>query len=106
MMTDVTTGANMTSAIWIEYVNEVSKKYASAFVSIPGQGPNRHLLLQYAPTFLSSNERLQTTNNAAGLGIGMSSNFLMPDYIQSYKDDWHRRLRPDPEVVAAGADRL
>ncbi len=85
MMTDAT-GANMNSATWVEYVNEVSKKYASAFVSVPGQGPNRHLLLQYAPTFLSSNERLQTTTFAAGLGIGMSSNFLMPDYIGSYYD--------------------
>ena len=44
----------MTSTTWIEYVNEVAKKYASAFVSIPGQGPNRHLLLQYAPTYLSA----------------------------------------------------
>jgi hypothetical protein len=83
MMTD----AGMNSAIWIDYINEVSKKYASAFVSIPGQGPNRHLLLQYAPSFQSANERLQTTNTAAGLGVGMSSNFLMADYIQSYKDD-------------------
>ena len=83
MMTD----AGMTSAIWTEYVNEVSKKHASAFVSIPGQGPNRHLLLQYAPSFKSATERVTTTNFAGGLGIGMSSNFLAPDYLQSYKDD-------------------
>ena len=56
MMTD-STGAGMSSAIWIEYINEVSKKYASAFVSIPGQGPNRHLLLQYAPTYPKPSRR-------------------------------------------------
>jgi hypothetical protein len=83
MMSD----AGMTPDVWIEYVNEVSKKYASAFVSIPGQGPNRHLLLQYAPTFGPIRERLETTNFAGGLGIGMSSNFLAPDYIGSYNYD-------------------
>ncbi len=65
----------------------MSKKHASAFVSIPGQGPNRHLVLQYAPTFKSVSERVITTDFAGGLGIGMSSNFLAPDYLQSYKDD-------------------
>ena len=40
------TGLGMTSAVWIEYVKQVTKAYVSAFSSVPDQGIQRQLLLQ------------------------------------------------------------
>ncbi len=82
----VMTGAGMTSAIWTEYVNEVTKAYVSAFSSAPNQAPDRDLLLQFAPTFLSGMEKRNTTDFASALGVGMSSNFLMADYTAAYTE--------------------
>ena len=90
----VMTGAGMTSAIWIEYVNEVTKAYVSAFSSAPNQPPDRDLLLQFAPVFLSAAERRETTDFASAMGVGMSSNFLMADYFQAYTENGNGAYDP------------
>lgn len=79
-------GAGLTATNWTDTINKISEKYASAF-TIPGVGPARHLLLQFAPSYKSANEKRDTTDYAAGLKVGLSSNFLMPDYTQAYKND-------------------
>jgi len=79
--------AGLTSQGWIDYVNSISSAYASAFNLIPGQGPNRHLLLQFAPSYKSIDEREKTTDFAAGVGAGLSDNFLSPDWTGAYRSD-------------------
>ncbi len=56
--------------------------------------PDRQLLLQYAPTFLSAAEKRNTTDFAAALGVGMSSNFLMADWTQAYLADGNGAFDP------------
>ncbi len=79
-------GAGLTSTNWTDTINRITEKYASAF-TLPGIGPARHLLLQFAPSYKSANEKRDTADYAASLKVGLSSNFLMPDYTQSYKSD-------------------
>lgn len=79
-------GAGLTSANWIDTINQITAKYASAF-TLPGMGPARHLLLQYAPVYKDAKEKRDTSDYAASLKVGLSSNFLMPDYTQAYKTD-------------------
>ncbi len=80
----VMVNAGLTSETWVDYINSITSAHVTAFELVPGQGPNRHLLLQYAPTFNSSDEREQTTDYAAGLQVGLSANFLFPDMMAAY----------------------
>ncbi len=90
----VMANAGLTSDGWIAYVNSITDAYAEAFELVAGQGPNRHLLLQYAPTFLLPDERRQTTNYAAGLGVGLSANFLSPDLTMAYASNGRGQYDP------------
>lgn len=83
----VVENAGLTWQGWVEYINRVSAAYAAAFTTAPGQAPNRNILLQYAPTYKSVNEREQTTDYAASLGVGGCANFLALDWTQAYKND-------------------
>ena len=75
----------MTSAIWTEYVEEVTGAYIAAFSDVPDQGLRRQLLMQYAPVFLLPMERENLTDFASPMGVGMSANLLMADYIDAYR---------------------
>ncbi len=79
------TDLGMTSAIWIEYVKEVTTAYVNAFSSVPDRGLQRQLLLQYAPVFLSAVEKRELTDFASTLGVGMSANVLLADYTGAYR---------------------
>lgn len=83
----VVSNAGLTSAGWVEYVNAVNQAHATAFSSGLGDGPARHLMTQYAPSYKSIDEREQITNYAASIGVGLSANFLSPDWTQSYRND-------------------
>jgi len=83
----VVSNAGLTSAMWVNTVNDITSKYASAFAAAPGQPPTKSLLLQFAPTYKSVTERSQTTTWAANQHVGLSSNFTVPDYLQVYKND-------------------
>jgi hypothetical protein len=76
-----------TSKKWQDYVNEISQAYATAFASGDGTGPARHLFIQYAPSFMSGEERGYTTDYAASRGIGLSHNRLLPEFIWIYRND-------------------
>ncbi len=92
----------MTSTIWTEYVNEVTKTYVNAFSFEPDQGLRKQLLLQFAPVFLSATERREQTDFAASLGVGLSANLLMADYVGAYRANgtgtydpmykWHQQV--------------
>ncbi len=90
----VMANAGLDSAGWIAYVNSITDAYAEAFELAAGQGPNRHLMLQYAPTFLLPEERRQTTDHAAGLGVGLSANFLFPDLTMAYASNGNGQYDP------------
>lgn len=83
----VVQNAGLTSQGWIDYINRVSDAHATAFNTALGQPPNRSVLVQYAPTYLSVQEREDTTDYAASKKVGLSSNFLSPDWTQAYKND-------------------
>ncbi len=91
--TDTTTfdsvvqNAGLTSPMWIDYCNKVSQAHADAFSTVSGQAPNRSVMLQYAPTYLSVQEREDTTDFAGARKVGLSANFLSPDWTQAYKND-------------------
>ncbi len=76
-----------TTGEWQAWVNEMTLAYAQAFASGDGTGPARHLLLQYAPSFISGEERGYTTDYAAGLGVGISHNRLTPEFTSVYRND-------------------
>ncbi len=86
--------AGLTSTIWVNYVNSITAAHATAFQLVAGQGPNRHLLTQYAPRFDSINERSQITDYAGALKVGLSANFLAPDYTQAYRTDFNGQYDP------------
>ncbi len=75
------------SGMWQAFVNEISLAYATAFPSGDGIGPARHLLLQFAPSYMSGEERGYTTDYAVGLGIGLSFNRLTPEFSNLYRND-------------------
>ncbi len=83
----VLANAGLDSAKWIETINKITKKFADAFYTGPGQMPFHDLMLQYAPAYKSATEKRETTRYATGLGVGLSSNFLSPDWNSSYRDD-------------------
>ncbi len=76
--------AGLTSALWVEYINAITSAHVTAFETAAGQGPNRHLLLQYAPTFKVADERDQATDYAGARKVGLSANFLSPDLTMAY----------------------
>ena len=81
----VMTDLGMTSAIWTDYVNEVTTTYVNAFSSEPDLGLRKQLLLQYAPVFLSASERREQTDFAVTMNVGLSANLLMADYVGAYR---------------------
>lgn len=91
--TDTTTfdavvqNAGLTTQLWTSYVNKVSQAHAEAFETVDGQAPNRSVLLQYAPTYLSVQEREDTTDYAGSRKVGLSANFTSPDWTQAFKND-------------------
>ena len=97
----VMTGVGMTSAIWTEYVNEVTKSYVNAFSFEPDQGLRKQLLLQFAPVFLAPLET-RSVHFAASMGVGLSANMLMADYVGAYRANgtgaydpmykWHQQV--------------
>ncbi len=90
----VVSNAGLTQQGWIDYVNFVTDSYAAAFNLVPGQGPNRHLLLQYSPVYKSVDEREKTTDYAASRAVGLSANFLAPDWTQAYRSDGDGQYDP------------
>lgn len=82
----VVQNAGLTQADWIDYVKTITEKYASAF-RIQGLGLMHSILIQYAPYYLQASERKTYTDHAADVGVGLSSNFLAPDYIAAYRND-------------------
>ena len=92
----------MTSAIWTEYVGEVTKSYVNVFSFEPDQGLRKQLLLQFAPVFLSATERRYQSDFAASMGVGLSANLLMADYVGAYRSNgtgaydpmykWHQQV--------------
>jgi hypothetical protein len=84
---DFMKGKGLTSDDWVTYMKNVTAKYVSAF-TMPGiTGPSRSLLTQAAPSYLNISERKQITDYSAGFGVGISLNFLSPDWTQSYRGD-------------------
>jgi hypothetical protein len=81
----VMVAAGLTTELWTAYVNAVSQAHADAFASGPGLPPNRSVMVQYAPVYLSSTEKKDTTDYAAARGVGLSANFLSPDFTQVYR---------------------
>lgn len=76
-----------TTGEWRDYVNEISLAYATAFGTGDPAGPDRHVFLQYAPSFISGEERGYTTDYAAALGVGLSHNRLAPEFTGLYTND-------------------
>lgn len=83
----VVRNAGLTSQLWIDYANKVTQAHADAFSVVAGQPPGRSLMLQYAPSFISVQEREDTTDYAGTRNIGLSANFLSPDWTQAFKND-------------------
>lgn len=79
-------GKGLTSEDWVTYMKNVTSKYVNAF-TVGVKGTPRSLLTQAAPTYLNISERKQITDYAAGFGVGISLNFLSPDWTQSYRND-------------------
>lgn len=80
-------GKGLTTDDWVTYMKNVTSKYVSAFTVTGIPGPARSLLTQAAPTYLNILERKQITDYSAGFGVGISLNFLSPDWTQSYRND-------------------
>ena len=78
---------SLTSDDWVKYIKDVTAKYVNAFTISGIPGPARSLLTQAAPTYLANMERKYVTDYAAGLGAGISLNFLSPDWTYSYRND-------------------
>jgi hypothetical protein len=83
----VVDGAGLTQQGWVNYINKVTQAHVDAFTSVPGQPPARSILLQYAPTYKSPQEREDTTDYAGVRKVGLSANFLSPDFSNAYKND-------------------
>lgn len=83
----VVKNAGLTTEGWTAYVNKVTQAHADAFAVVAGQAPNRSLMVQMAPTYLSVQEREDTTDYAGARKVGMSANFLSPDWTQALKND-------------------
>jgi|GEM_PF-1675738 len=84
----VFTDAGLSSSLWTSTINTISQYYFDAFKD--GSTPPKlrtNLFLQYAPTFKSASEKRDTTDFATAKGIGLSSNFLLPDYTGAYTSD-------------------
>jgi hypothetical protein len=86
---EFTMSQGLTSADWLKYMKDVTSKYVSAFTIAGIPGPARSLLTQAAPVYYGRNiERKEITDFAAGLGVGISLNFLSPDWSYSYHRDY------------------
>lgn len=83
----VVINAGLTSALWKDYINRISQAHADAFTSVPGQAPNRSVMVQMAPIFLDVQEREDVTDYAGARKVGFSANFLSPDWTQALKND-------------------
>ncbi len=83
----VVQNAGLNTQSWTAYCNKVSQAHADAFTAVPGQPPGRSVLLQYAPTYLSVQEREDTTDYAGARKVGLSANFTSPDWTQAFKND-------------------
>ncbi len=78
-------GAGLDSYIWVDTVNAMTQAFKDAFSDATGLRTN--LMSQFAPTFLASWERRDITDYAANRGVGLTSNFLMPDWVGTYVDN-------------------
>ncbi len=76
----------LTSQKWIDAVNTINDYYAKAFAAAPGLPPMKNLLNQYAPVFKSTTERRDITDHAVATGVGLSANFLAPDWTYAFVD--------------------
>jgi hypothetical protein len=83
----VVQNAGLTSALWTDYINRVTQAQADAFTTVPGQAPNRSQMVQMAPIFLLNQEREDVTDYAGARKVGVSANFLSPDWTQALKND-------------------
>ena len=64
--------AGLTSALWVQTVNEIVDIYRAAW-------GNKPLFIQYAPFFLDRNERRDFSDYAGARGVGMKHNKLEVD---------------------------
>ncbi len=76
-----------TTQKWQAWVNEITAAYATAFASAAGSPPVKPLLLQFAPTFIDPEEKGYTTDYAAGLGVGLSYNRLIPEWVNLFRNN-------------------
>ena len=77
---DCLQAAGLTSNLWIEYVKQVVDAYALAF-------PDTQLVMEYAPRFLKTQERLIVTDYAAERGVGLQHSGLTTDGDSLIVDD-------------------
>lgn len=83
----VMNNAGLTSAMWIETVNKITDMYVAAFGGSPTQPPKMNLFTQYAPRFGPLSERKTITDYAVLKRVGLSANFLAPDWTFAYTAD-------------------
>ncbi len=95
----VVSNAGLTSQGWIDYANKVTQAHADAFNSVPGQPPGRSVLLQYAPTYKSVQEREDTTDYAGARKVGLSANMLSSDQREAFKNDGTGMFDPLAEFL-------
>ena len=91
--------AGLTSALWVQTVNEIVDIYRTAW-------GNKPLFIQYAPFFLDRNERRDFSDYAGARGVGMKHNKLEVDGDDRFIDDpnyfFYRAGQYDPMVEFAG----
>ncbi|HEY64435.1 MAG TPA: hypothetical protein G4O02_07670 [Caldilineae bacterium] len=73
--------SGLTGDVWVQFVQEITLEYAKAFSASPNPPyqPLKPLFLQYAPSYKSIQEKQQTTDYAASVGVGLSFNGLTDD---------------------------
>ena len=91
--------AGLTSALWVQTVNEIVDIYRTAW-------PNKPLFIQYAPFYLDRNERRDFSDYAGARGVGMKHNKLEVDGDDRFINDpnyfYYRAGQYDPMLEFAG----